>query len=299
MLQRELHIRNASGSMENVDCGQDNSCNTRHVMVCEADALPAYRDQTIKKSINRDGSNLIVQVTRQASSYEKLNKGPASLIYVTNQVSIGILGLLAAFQTFGLIPGIICIIGLGKESQKPNTASTLLTQVLIGITVMYAAYVILQFFRRYPSVLSCVDCFKIIGGTPLATVVGMWASIQQLVAACNDPLMPVNSSFMCADNSVRRQLNQAPCMIRRFERTIDHRLHLQHVCRVHPAAMVPSHVRKCFYTQALYGIRIYDVMVATVTSLYYVVQGYQDRDYMDLFKHKRACPSHNTFTHDP
>jgi hypothetical protein len=89
--------------MENVGHDQDNSCNTGHVMLCEADALPAYKDQNSKKCINRDESSLIVQVTRQVSSYEKLNKWQASLIYITNQVSIGILGLLAAFQTFGWI----------------------------------------------------------------------------------------------------------------------------------------------------------------------------------------------------
>ncbi|KAF2622684.1 hypothetical protein BU25DRAFT_434602 [Macroventuria anomochaeta] len=46
---------------------------------------------------------------------------------------------------------------------------------LIYITnqlITYTAYVLLQFFCRYPTVLNCVDSFKIIGGTSLAIIVG-------------------------------------------------------------------------------------------------------------------------------
>jgi hypothetical protein len=35
---------------------------------------------------------------------------------------------------------------------------------------------------------------------------GLWASIDQLIAAFNDPASPVNGPFTCADNSVWRQL---------------------------------------------------------------------------------------------
>jgi hypothetical protein len=47
---------------------------------------------------------------------------------------------------------------------------------------MYTTYVLLLFFRRYSSVLSCVDCFKIIGGTPPATIVGLGFVLNQLFA---------------------------------------------------------------------------------------------------------------------
>ncbi|KAI4644863.1 uncharacterized protein J4E79_010998 [Alternaria viburni] len=43
-------------------------------------------------------------------------------------------------------------------------------------------YITNQFFRRYPSVLSCVDCFRIIGGTPLSTIVGIGFVLNQLFA---------------------------------------------------------------------------------------------------------------------
>jgi hypothetical protein len=171
--------------MENVCRDQDDSCNTGHVVLPEADALLAHGDQKSKESSNRDERSFSLHLTRLASPDKTLNKWQASLIYITNQVGIGILGLPAALQTLGLIPGVICIIGLGKSpsvGRPRDTTNILLTQVSIGITVMYTAYVLLQFFRRHPSVLSCVDCFKIMGGTPLATMAGLGFVLNQLFA---------------------------------------------------------------------------------------------------------------------
>ncbi|KAH7399682.1 transmembrane amino acid transporter protein-domain-containing protein [Pyrenochaeta sp. MPI-SDFR-AT-0127] len=108
----------------------------------------------------------------QDSSYKVLNRWQASLIYITNQVGIGILSLPTAMQTLGLIPGIICIIGM-------------------GILVTYTAYVLLQFFRRYPTVLNCVDCFRIIGGTPLAMVVGI-AFVLNLILTCSAAIITMS-----------------------------------------------------------------------------------------------------------
>ena len=53
---------------------------------------------------------------RPDTSQRKLNRWQAALIYITNQVGVGILGLPSVMQTLGLIPGIICIIGLGMLS---------------------------------------------------------------------------------------------------------------------------------------------------------------------------------------
>ena len=44
--------------------------------------------------------------------------------------------------------------------------------------------------------------WTIIALTLFANGVGLWASIEQLVAAYHDPLVPVEGSFTCADNSV-------------------------------------------------------------------------------------------------
>jgi hypothetical protein len=48
--------------------------------------------------------------------------------------------------------------------------------------------------------------WTIIALTLFANGVGLWASIQQLIAAYNNPLVPVNGSFTCADNSVWSKL---------------------------------------------------------------------------------------------
>ncbi|KAI4647714.1 hypothetical protein J4E93_004124 [Alternaria ventricosa] len=157
------NVRDQCETIENGHRDQNDSYDMAHVGVPEAATLPPHDSEKAGESSNEDERSNILDVAGQASPDRKLNKWQASLIYITNQVGIGILGLPAALQTLGLIPGIICVIGL-------------------GITVMYTAYVLLQFFRRYPSVLSCVDCFRIIGGTPLSTIVGIGFVLNQLFA---------------------------------------------------------------------------------------------------------------------
>lgn len=85
------------------------------------------------------------------SSYQTPGKWQTAVIFITNEVGIGILSLPAAMQTLGLIPGIIAIIGL-------------------GLVTTYTAYVLVQFYRRYPTVMNIVDCCQIIGGKPLARI---------------------------------------------------------------------------------------------------------------------------------
>lgn len=59
----------------------------------------------------------------------------------------------------------------------------MLTDAYLGAIVTYTAYVLPQFVRQYPTVLNCVDCFQIIGGTPLAIIVGL-AFILNLSLTC-------------------------------------------------------------------------------------------------------------------
>jgi hypothetical protein len=54
--------------------------------------------------------------------------------------------------------------------------------------VTYTAYVLLQFFRRFPTVLNCVDCFRIIGGKPLAIIVGT-AFVLNLMLGCASSIL--------------------------------------------------------------------------------------------------------------
>lgn len=75
-------------------------------------------------------------------------------------------------QTLGLVPCIITMIGMGALFSHEPYRRGANAKSDTGILVTYTAYILLQFFRRYPTVLNCVDCFRIIGGKPLAIVVG-------------------------------------------------------------------------------------------------------------------------------
>jgi amino acid permease len=78
-------------------------------------------------------------------NYQTLGRWRACVILITIEVGIGILSLPSALHVLGLIPGIIAIIGFGLLST-------------------YCGYVLLQFFRVYPMVLTLVDCARYLGG---------------------------------------------------------------------------------------------------------------------------------------
>jgi hypothetical protein len=61
-------------------------------------------------------------------------------------------------------------------------------------------------FRDWRKITLAIVNWAIIAFTLFANGVGLWASIQQLIAAYNDPLVPVNGSFTCEDNSVWSKL---------------------------------------------------------------------------------------------
>jgi hypothetical protein len=84
----------------------------RYVSEIGVDASPKDVTSTEKPASGQEGSD-ISPATTPDSSQKILNKWQASLIYITNQVGVGILGLPSALQTLGLIPGLICIVGLG------------------------------------------------------------------------------------------------------------------------------------------------------------------------------------------
>ncbi|KAJ8117655.1 hypothetical protein OPT61_g1200 [Boeremia exigua] len=90
--------------------------------------------------------------------------GMIRLIFFTNQVGIGILSLPAMLHTIGLIPGIITIIAM-------------------GVLATYTAYILIQFYRRYPSIRDVVDVAKIMGGKPLEILVGV-AHVLNLCLIC-------------------------------------------------------------------------------------------------------------------
>jgi hypothetical protein len=61
-------------------------------------------------------------------------------------------------------------------------------------------------FRDWKKTLLAIVNWVIIAFTLLANGVGLWASIQQLIAAYNNPSVLVNGPFTCADNSVWSKL---------------------------------------------------------------------------------------------
>jgi hypothetical protein len=93
-----------------------------------------------------------------------LGRWETTIILITNEVGLGMLSLPAALQTLGLIPGMIAIVGLG---------------ILTG----YTAYVLLQFYRRYPDIANIADCGRKIGGRWLEAFVGV-AFVINLCLTC-------------------------------------------------------------------------------------------------------------------
>jgi len=160
--QDSQQYRTYSSSMED---SEDDSSKS-------SDSVPHNNVDLEKVPSGRRGSAVFQPTMSEDSSYKTLNRYQASLIYITNQVGLGILSLPSALQTLGLVPGIIAIVGLGA-------------------LVTYTAYVLLQFYRRYPTVLNCVDCFLIIGGRPLAIVVGL-AFVINLILTCASSVLTMS-----------------------------------------------------------------------------------------------------------
>jgi hypothetical protein len=152
--------------------------------------IPLHTEAAIRRTeIESEGSEFSFG-TRPDTSQRKLNKWQAALIYITNQVGVGILGLPSVMQTLGLIPGIVCIIGLGTFG-RAIPIDIITDRPSPGLVVTYTAYVLLQFVRRYPGVLSCVDCFRIIGGAPLAAVVGVGFVLNQIFG-CSSAILAMS-----------------------------------------------------------------------------------------------------------
>jgi hypothetical protein len=75
----------------------------------------------------------------------KLTTTQAVIIFVTNEVGIGMLSLPSALNVLGFFPGVLCIIVLGALS-------------------LYTAYNLIQYWRKYPYMLNIVDYGRVLGG---------------------------------------------------------------------------------------------------------------------------------------
>jgi hypothetical protein len=111
---------------------------------------------------------------------KKLGMTRTALIFFTNQVGIGILSLPGMLHTIGLIPGIFTII-------------------ILGVIATYTAYILIQFYRQYPSIRDIVDVAKIMGGLPLQIIVGI-ANVLNLCLICASANVTLSIGFNTISN---------------------------------------------------------------------------------------------------
>lgn len=78
-------------------------------------------------------------------------------------------------HTIGLIPGIFTII-------------------LLGMLATYTAYILIQFYRRYPQIRDVVDVGRIMGGRPLQAIVGC-AHVLNLCLICASANVTLSIGF--------------------------------------------------------------------------------------------------------
>jgi hypothetical protein len=67
----------------------------------------------------------------ETSGQKKLTTSQAVIIFVTNEVGIGMLSLPSALNVLGFFPGLLCII-------------------VMGLLSLYTAYNLIQYHRKYP-----------------------------------------------------------------------------------------------------------------------------------------------------
>lgn len=92
-----------------------------------------------------DIQNASQRTANPETSGKKMTTSQAVIIFVTNEVGIGMLSLPAALNVLGFFPGILCIIVMGMLS-------------------LYSAYNLIQFWRKYPWMLNIVDYGRQLGG---------------------------------------------------------------------------------------------------------------------------------------
>jgi amino acid permease len=92
-----------------------------------------------------DVSNVQDALPTTETGARKLTTTQAVIIFVTNEVGIGMLSLPSALNILGFFPGLLCIVVLGALS-------------------LYTAYNLIQYWRKYPYMLNIVDYGRVLGG---------------------------------------------------------------------------------------------------------------------------------------
>lgn len=99
-------------------------------------------------------------------SYRNMGRWDTIFALLTNQMGLGILSLPSVLRVFGVIPGIIAIVGIGGLS-------------------WYTAYELYDFLCRYPNCVNVVDMAKIVGGRPFEITAGIGLMIQVIMTSAS------------------------------------------------------------------------------------------------------------------
>jgi amino acid permease len=118
----------------------------RNSNLANSEKYDSHSDSDIRAGDVSDIQNVSKRPNKEETTGRKgLTTSQAAIIFVTNEVGIGMLSLPSALKTLGFFPGILCI-------------------VVMGMLSLYTAYNLVQYWRKYPWMLSIVDYGRVLGG---------------------------------------------------------------------------------------------------------------------------------------
>lgn len=130
------------------------------------------KDQPANNSEDRLYSAVSVQHASMSESGKKLTTTQATIIFITNEIGIGVLSLPSAINILGLFPGILCIAGMGMFS-------------------LYSALILIQYYRKHPYLLNIVDYGRVLGG-PIVEGIFATGFLINMVLTCSSAIITVS-----------------------------------------------------------------------------------------------------------
>lgn len=113
-----------------------------------------------------------VQHASMSEAGKKLSTTQATIIFITNEIGIGVLALPSAVNILGLFPGILCIAGMGMLS-------------------LYTALILIQYYRKYPYLLNIVDYGRVLGG-PIVEGIFAAGFLINMILTCASAIITVS-----------------------------------------------------------------------------------------------------------
>lgn len=127
------------------DLAHDPEDPLRSMNLADSEKHDSTSDSDTRVGDMSDIQNASKRPDTQSGAGKKLTTTQAVIIFVTNEVGIGMLSLPSALNVLGFFPGILCIIVMGMLS-------------------LYTAYNLIQYWRKYPYMLNIVDYGRVLGG---------------------------------------------------------------------------------------------------------------------------------------